>query len=153
MKKSIKDISLTGKKVLVRVDYNVPLKNGSVADNARIAASLPTIRYLLEQNCALILMSHLGRPDGVAKPEFSLKPAADELAKLLGKPVTLAKDCIGAEVENAAKALKPGQILMLENVRFHKEEDDKKDVEGRKAFAKKLASLAEIYVNDAFGTA
>lgn len=153
MKKSIKDIALKDKKVLVRVDYNVPLKNGAVADNARIAASLPTLRYLLEQNCAVILMSHLGRPDGVAKPEFSLKAAAEELAKLLGKPVTLAKDCIGADVENAAKALKSGQILMLENVRFHKEEDDKKDVAGRKAFAKKLAALAEVYVNDAFGTA
>jgi len=152
-KKSIQDIDLKGKKVIVRVDYNVPIKNGKISDNARIAASLPTIKHLLGQECAIILMSHLGRPDGEKKPEFSLQPTAVELSRLLGKPVAMAPDCVGPEVEKLALALKPGEILMLENVRYYKAEDDKKDKEGRKAFAKRLASLAQVYVNDAFGTA
>jgi phosphoglycerate kinase len=152
-KKTLKDLDLDGKKVLVRVDYNVPLKNGQVSDPARIVGSLDTIRYLLEHKCAVILMSHLGRPDGEKKPEFSLKPCADTLSTLLKMPVKMAPDSVGSEVEKMASALKSSEILMLENVRFYKAEDDKKDAEGRKAYAKKLASLAQIYVNDAFGTA
>jgi len=148
-KKTVKDIDLKGKRVLMRVDFNVPMKDGSVSDDKRIKASLPTIQYVLEQNAALILMSHLGRPKGTGfDAEFSLKAAAEALSKLLGKPVKMAPDCIGPEVEAMAQALKPGQVLMLENVRFHKEEE-KNDVE----FAKKLAALGEVYVNDAFGSA
>jgi 3-phosphoglycerate kinase len=152
-KKSIKDIDLKNKKVIMRADFNVPIKDGVITDNARITAALPTIKYILEQNASLIIMSHLGRPKGEKKPEFSLKPVAAELEKLLDKKVIMADDCIGDTVKNAADELKAGEIMMLENVRFYKEEDTKTDVEGRKAFAKKLASLAEVYVNDAFGTA
>ena len=152
-KKTIKDINLKNKKVIMRVDFNVPIKAGKISDNARITAALPSIKYILEQNASLIIMSHLGRPDGAPNPEYSLKPAADELSKLLGQKIIMAQDCIGPEVKKMAAALKPKEILMLENVRFHKQEDDKKDKDGRKAFAKELASLAEIYVNDAFGTA
>jgi len=148
-KKTVKDIDLKGKRVLMRVDFNVPMKDGAVSDDKRIKASRPTIQYVLEQNAALILMSHLGRPKGTGfDAEFSLKAAAEALSKLLGKPVKMAPDCIGPEVEAMAQALKPGQVLMLENVRFHKEEE-KNDVE----FAKKLAALGEVYVNDAFGSA
>jgi phosphoglycerate kinase len=147
-KKTVRDIDLKGKRVLMRVDFNVPMANGAVTDDKRIRAALPTIQYVLEQGASLILMSHLGRPKGGPDPEFSLQAAADALSKLLGKPVQMAPDCIGPEVEALAKALKPGDVLMLENVRFHKEEE-KNDLE----FAKKLAVLGEVYVNDAFGSA
>jgi phosphoglycerate kinase len=147
-KKTIEDIDLKGKKVLVRVDFNVPLKDGGVGDDTRIRAALPTIEYLLKQNAAVILCSHLGRPKGGPDPKYSLKPVADYLAKLLKKPVAFAPDCIGPEAEAAAKALKPGEMLVLENTRFHPEEE-KNDM----GMAKQMASLAEVFVNDAFGTA
>ena len=147
-KKTVKDISLKGKRVLMRVDFNVPMQGGVVIDDKRIRASLPTIQYVLEQGAALILMSHLGRPKGGPDPEFSLKAAADALGKLLGRAVKMAPNCVGPEVEALAQALRPGDVLMLENVRFHKEEE-KNDPD----FAKKLAALGEVYVNDAFGSA
>ena len=148
-KKTVKDIDLKGKKVLVRCDFNVPMdEERNITDNTRIVAALPTIKYLLEENCAVILCSHLGRPKGEFKPEFSLKPVAKELSKLLDKEVIMANDVIGEDATSKAKALQPGQILLLENVRFHREETDNDE-----EFSKKLASMAEIYVNDAFGTA
>jgi phosphoglycerate kinase len=147
-KKTVKDIDLKGKRVIMRVDFNVPMDKGVVTDDKRIKASLPTIKYVLEQGASLILMSHLGRPKGGFDPEFSLKPASEVLAGHLGKSVQMAPDCIGPEVEKLAKALKPGEILMLENTRFHPEEE-KNDLE----LAKKMAALADIYVNDAFGSA
>ena len=147
-KKTVKDIDLKGKRVIMRVDFNVPMDKGVVTDDKRIKASLPTIKYVLDQSAALILMSHLGRPKGGPDPEFSLKPAAEVLAGHLGKPVQMAPDCVGPEVEKMAKALKPGDVLMLENTRFHPEEE-KNDLE----LAKKMAALADIYVNDAFGSA
>ena len=148
-KKTVKDIDLKGKKVFVRCDFNVPMdENQNITDNTRIKAALPTIKYLLEQKCKIILASHLGRPKGEVKPELSLKPVAKELSKLLGKEVIMANDVIGDDATNKAENLKEGEILLLENVRFHKEETDN-DPE----FAKKLASMAEIFVNDAFGTA
>ncbi len=122
-KKTVRDIDLKGKRVLMRVDFNVPMKDGAVTDDKRIRASLPTIQYVLEQGASLILMSHLGRPKGGPDPEFSLKAAAEALGKLLERPVRMAPDCVGPEVESMAKALKPGEVLMLENVRFHKEEE------------------------------
>ena len=148
-KKTVKDIDLKGKKVFVRCDFNVPMdENQNITDNTRIVAALPTIKYLLEQNCKLVLASHLGRPKGEFKPEFSLAPVAKELSKLLGQEVIMAKDVIGEDAMTKAANLKEGEILLLENVRFHKEETDN-DPE----FCKKLASMAEVYVNDAFGTA
>ena len=148
-KKTVKDIDLKGKKVFVRCDFNVPMdENQNITDNARIVGALPTIKYLLEQNCKIILASHLGRPKGEVKPEFSLAPVAKELSKLLGQEVIMAKDVIGEDACEKAANLKEGEILLLENVRFHKEETDN-DPE----FCKKLASMAEVYVNDAFGTA
>jgi phosphoglycerate kinase len=146
-KKTIRDIELSGKKVLVRVDYNVPLdKSGAISDDTRIVATLPTLKYLLEQQAAVILAAHLGRPKGTTAPEFSLAPVAKRLAKLLDKEVLLAADCVGPAVEAMAKALKPGQVLLLENLRFHAEEE-KNDP----AFSRQLAALAEVFVNDAFG--
>ncbi len=149
MKKTVKDVDVRSKRVLVRVDYNVPLDaQGNVSDDKRITASLPTIRYLLEQGARIILCSHLGRPKGEVKKEFSLAPVAKRLKELLPNVnIYFASDCIGEEAQQKAAALKDGEILLLENLRFHKEEE-KNDPE----FAKKLASLAEIYVNDAFGT-
>ena len=148
-KKTVKDIDLKGKKVFVRCDFNVPMdENQNITDNTRIKAALPTIKYLLEQNCKIILASHLGRPKGEVKPEYSLKPVAKELSKLLEKEVIMANDVIGEDATTKATNLKEGEILLLENVRFHREETDN-DPE----FAKKLASMAEIFVNDAFGTA
>jgi phosphoglycerate kinase len=148
-KKSIKDIDLKGKRVVMRVDFNVPMANGVVTDDKRIRASLPTIQYILDQGASLVLMSHLGRPKGTGfDPEFSLKPASEALAKLLGRPVQMAPDCVGVETETMAKALKPGEVLLLENVRFHKEEE-KNDP----AFAKQLAALGDVYCCDAFGSA
>ena len=148
-KKTIRDIDLENKKVLVRCDFNVPMdENKNITDNARIVAALPTIKYLLENNCAIILCSHLGRPKGEFKPEFSLKPVAKELSKLLNKEVIMANDVIGEDAKKKADELRNGEIMLLENVRFHREETDN-DPE----FSKQLASLAEIYINDAFGAA
>ncbi len=147
-KKTVKDIDLKGKRVLMRVDFNVPMADGKVTDDKRIKAALPTIKYVLEQGASLLLMSHLGRPKGGPDPEFSLKAASEALASLLGKPVQMAPDCVGAEVEAMAKALKPGDVLMLENTRFHKGEE-KNDLD----LAKQMAALGEVYVNDAFGSA
>lgn len=147
-KKTIEDIAVNGKKALVRCDFNVPLADGVITDDTRITASLPTIQYLLEQGSAVILCSHLGRPKNGFEPEFSMKPVAERLSQLLGLDVQLASDVIGEDATAKAAALKPGEVLLLENVRFHKEET-KNDRE----FSKKLAGLAELYVNDAFGTA
>jgi phosphoglycerate kinase len=147
-KKTIRDIDVNGKKVLVRVDFNVPLKDGLVGDDTRIRAALPTIEYLLKHGAAVILCSHLGRPKGGPDPKFSLKPVAEHLSKLMGKPVKFAEDCIGEPAEKAAAGLKKGEVLVLENTRFYPGEE-KNDLD----LAKKLASLADIYVNDAFGTA
>jgi phosphoglycerate kinase len=147
-KKTVKDIDLKGKRVLMRVDFNVPMQDGKVTDDKRIKASLPTIQYVLAQGASLVLMSHLGRPKGGPNPEFSLKAASEALAGLLGKPVQMAPDCVGPEVEKTAKALKPGDVLMLENTRFHAGEE-KNDLD----LAKQMAALGEVYVNDAFGSA
>jgi phosphoglycerate kinase len=147
-KKSITDVDVKGKRVLVRVDYNVPIKEDKVVDDTRIVAAMPTVNYLLEHGAAVILFSHLGRPKGGPDPKFSLKPVAAHLSGLLGKPVAFADDCVGPVAEAAARSLKPGEILVLENTRFHPEEE-KNDLE----LAKKMASLADIYVNDAFGSA
>jgi phosphoglycerate kinase len=147
-KKTVKDIDLKGKRVLMRVDFNVPMQAGKVTDDKRIKASLPTIQYVLAQGAALILMSHLGRPKGGPDPEFSLKAASEVLAGLLGKPVQMAPDCVGPEVEKMANALKPGDVLMLENTRFHAGEE-KNDLD----LAKQMAVLGDVYVNDAFGSA
>jgi len=148
-KKTIRDIQVAGKRVLVRVDFNVPLDaEGHITDDTRIKAAIPTIRYLLDQGAAVILMSHLGRPNGQVVESMRLTPVAQRLSELLGRPVQMAPDCVGPEVEALAKALQPGQVLLLENLRFHKEEE-KNDPN----FARQLASLGDIYVNDAFGTA
>ncbi|OVE80777.1 phosphoglycerate kinase [bacterium M21] len=155
-KKTIDDVNLKDKKVIVRVDFNVPLNaEGVITDDTRIQAALPTIKKILGEGAALILMSHLGRPKGEAKPELSLKVAADYLSKLLGQDITMAPDCIGAEVKALAADLKAGEILMLENTRYHAAEDTKKEElkEAQQEMAKELASLADVYVNDAFGTA
>ena len=148
-KKTIRDIQVAGKRVLVRVDFNVPLDAElHITDDTRIKAAIPTIQYLLDQEAAVILMSHLGRPKGQVVDTMRLTPVAQRLSELLGRPVQMAADCVGPEVEALAKALRPGQVLLLENLRFHKEEE-KNDLD----FARQLASLGEIYVNDAFGTA
>src|SRR5215472_4253158 len=142
-KKTIRDIDVAGKRVLVRVDFNVPLDtNQQITDDTRIKAALPTIRYLLDQGAAVILMSHLGRPDGKVVERLRLAPVAQRLGELLGKHVETSADCVGPEVEAQAKALQPGQVLLLENLRFHKEEE-KNDPE----FARQLASLGDVYVN------
>mgnify|MGYP004662018211 FL=1 len=149
-KKTVRDIDVTGKKVLVRCDFNVPLdkETGKITDNRRIRAAIPTIEYLIDHNAKVILCSHLGRPKGEFNLKYSLKPVAEELSKLLGKEVKLAKDVIGEDAEKLTSEIKEGEVVLLENVRFHKEEE-----ENNPEFAKKLASFAEIYVNDAFGTA
>ena len=160
-KKTIRDIDVNGKRVLMRVDFNVPLKDGKITDATRIEAALPSIRYILKNGGKLVLMSHLGRPDGKAAPEFSLKPAALKLADLLGQPVPLAPDCIGADARKIVDNLKAGEVVMLENVRYHAEEEllnkYKKQDDATKAkidaFVKELASFGDVYVNDAFGTA
>ncbi|HPJ56699.1 MAG TPA: phosphoglycerate kinase [Kiritimatiellia bacterium] len=168
-KKTLKDVELGGKRVVMRVDFNVPIKGGVIGDDTRVQAALPSIRYVLEHGASLVLMSHLGRPKGKGyETDFSLKPVAEHLAKLLEKPVAFAADCLAADAE--AAALKPGEVLVLENTRFYKEEeakvkktDDMTDEElkakkaelkdRQKAMAQKLASYGEIFVNDAFGTA
>lgn len=148
-KKTVRDVDLTNKRVIMRADFNVPLKNGEITDDTRIRAALPTIKYILEQaGTSLILMSHLGRPKGEVKPELSLKPVAARLSRLLGIDVQMAPDSTGPEVEKMAAALGHGQVLLLENLRFNGKEK-KNDPE----HARKLASLAEVYINDAFGTA
>lgn len=153
MKKSVKDIDLTNKKIIMRVDFNVPLQEGKISDDTRIRAALPTIKYILEQNgTSLILMSHLGRPKGQVKPELSLKPVAIRLSELIGKEVKMLDDSVGEKVEKACSSMNTGDIILLENLRFH-EEEDSKDEEMRSGFAKKLSELADVYVNDAFGTA
>lgn len=148
-KKTIRDINLEGKKVLVRCDFNVPLdENFNITDNRRIVGALPTIKYLLEKNCKVILCSHLGRPKGEVKKEFSLAPVAKELSRLLGKEVKLANDIIGESAKELTSNMNNGDIVLLENVRF-----DAREEANDKEFAKELANMAEIYVNDAFGTA
>lgn len=147
-KATVKDINLNGKKILVRVDFNVPIKDGKITDNLRIREALPTINYLLEHNCTAILMSHMGRPKGKVVEDLRLNLVGEELSKLLERPVLKLNECIGAEVEEKIKGAKSGDVILLENLRFHPEEE-KNDPE----FAKKLASLGEIYVNDAFGSA
>jgi phosphoglycerate kinase len=147
-KKTIRDIDVRGKRVLVRVDFNVPLDQGKVADDTRIRAALPTIQYLMEHGARVILMSHLGRPKGKVKEELRLTPVAERLSELLDKPVAMAVDCVGEEVETAVDRLRPGDVLLLENLRFHPGEEAN-DPE----FVSRLVSLGQVYVNDAFGTA
>jgi len=147
-KKLINDVDVEGLRVLARVDFNVPIKDGMVTDDTRIRAALPTINYVLDHGGALILCSHLGRPKGGPDPEFSMRPTADKLSELLGKPVAFAEDCIGPKAEEAAKKLQPADVLVLENTRFH-DGEKKNDPE----MAKQLASLADLYINDAFGSA
>ena len=147
-KKTIRDVDVAGKRVLVRVDFNVPLADGKVADDTRIRAALPTIQYLLDHGAAVILMSHLGRPKGKVVPELRMDPVAARLSELLGRPVRKLDDCVGPEVEAVCRALSPGEVVLLENTRFHPEERANDP-----AFAAQLASLGDLYVNDAFGTA
>jgi phosphoglycerate kinase len=147
-KKTIRDIDVKGKRVLVRVDFNVPLKDGAVADDTRIVAALPTINYLLEKGAALILCSHLGRAKGKVVPELRMDPVAARLSELLGRPVKKLDDCVGSAVETAAQAMKPGDVILLENTRFHAEE-----TANDAGFAKQIAGLADTFVNDAFGAA
>ena len=147
-KKTIRDIDVRGRRVLVRVDFNVPLDQGKVADDTRIRAALPTIQYLMEHGARVILMSHLGRPKGKVKEELRLTPVAERLSELLDKPVAMAVDCVGEEVETAVDRLRPGDVLLLENLRFHPGEEAN-DPE----FVSRLAALGQVYVNDAFGTA
>lgn len=149
-KKTVRDISVTGKRVLCRVDFNVPIKGGKITDDARIRAALPTIQYLIGKGARVILMSHLGRPDGEKDPAFSLAPTAERLSELLGRPVTMLPDSVGPQVTAAVMAMKDGDVVMLENVRFHVGET-KQDKDPQ--FVRDLASLGEVYVNDAFGTA
>ena len=147
-KKTVRDVEVQGKRVVMRVDFNVPLKGGQITDDTRITAALPTIQYLIERGASLVLMSHLGRPKGEVHPEFSLQPVAARLSELLGQAIRLAPDCIGPEVEEMAAGLEPGQVLLLENTRFHKGEE-KNDPE----MGQQLARLGDLYVNDAFGAA
>ena len=146
MKRSLTDYPLAGKRALVRVDFNVPLEDGRVVDDTRIRAALPTISYLLDQGCPVVLMSHLGRPKGQVVDGLRMAPVAARLAELLGRPVATADDCVGPAAAQAAAALKPGDVLLLENLRFHAEETGNDP-----AFAKQLAALGDVYVNDAFG--
>ena len=147
-KKNIEDIDVSGKRVLVRCDFNVPIAEGKIQNDTRIQAALPTIRYLMAHHARVILCSHLGRPKGKVDPQYSLAPVAARLSELLGVEVKMAKDVVGESAQSLAAGLQDGEVMLLENVRFHKEETDNDP-----AFAKELASLAEIYVNDAFGTA
>lgn len=147
-KKTVKDIDIKGKRIIMRVDFNVPMDKGVVTDDKRIKAALPTIKYCIEQGASVLLMSHLGRPKGGPDAEFSLKAASEVLAGHLGKPVIMAPDCVGPEVEKIAANLKPGDVVMLENTRFYPGEE-KNDLD----LAKKMAALADIYVDDAFGSA
>jgi phosphoglycerate kinase len=148
MKKTVRDIDVQGKRVLVRVDFNVPIQNGQITDDRRIRESLPTIQYLLEHGAKVILMSHLGRPKGKRDPQYSLRPVAERLSELLHRPVRFLDDCVGEAVEAAVQAMAPGEVVLLENLRFHPEEEANDP-----ALAQALARLGEIYVNDAFGSA
>lgn len=147
-KKTIRDYDFHGKRALVRVDFNVPIKDGKVGDDTRIQAALPTLNYLLDQGASLVLCSHLGRPKGGPAPEFSMRPVAEHLSKVMNRPVAFSEECIGPKAEKAASALKPGDILVLENTRFYPGET-KNDPE----MARQLAALADVFVNDAFGSA
>jgi phosphoglycerate kinase len=147
-KKTVKDVDVNGKRVLVRVDFNVPMEAGSVTDDRRIRAALPTIRYLLDHGAGVVLMSHLGRPKDAPDPKFKLDAAGVRLSELLDRPVKKLDDCVGAEVEQAVQAMQPGDVILLENTRFHKEEK-----KNEPAFAAQLAKLGQVYVNDAFGSA
>jgi phosphoglycerate kinase len=159
----IEDLDLDGKRVIMRVDFNVPLKDGKVENDKRLRAALPSIQYVLDQGASLVLMSHLGRPNGQASDELSLAPVAARLSELLGRPVKQLDDCVGADVEAACAALKPGEVVLLQNLRFHIEEEGKvknddgsstkADPEAVKAFRASLSKLGDVYVNDAFGTA
>lgn len=146
--RTLKSIDVSGKRVLMRADFNVPLKDGTITDDTRIKAALESIRYILDNGASLVLMSHLGRPKGERKAEFSLKPVATRLGELLDKSVTMADDCVGESVKAQAAALQPGEVLLLENVRFYKEE-----TANEPTFSKKLAEMGDLFVNDAFGTA
>jgi phosphoglycerate kinase len=147
-KTPIKDLDIEGKRVFIRVDFNVPIKEGKVDDDTRIRAALPTIQFAIQNNARVILASHLGRPKGERVEKYSLSPVAQHLSGLLGKPVAFATDCVGAEVESRVSAMQDGDVLLLENLRFHKEEEKNDD-----AFAQQLAKLCDVYVNDAFGAA
>ncbi|HAV78365.1 MAG TPA: phosphoglycerate kinase, partial [Anaerolineae bacterium] len=147
-KKTVKDIDIKNKRILMRVDFNVPMADGKVTDDKRIRAALPTIQYVLEQGASLILMSHLGRPKSASDSNFSLRPASEVLSTLIERSVKMAPDCVGADVEAMAKALQPGEVLMLENTRFHAGEE-----ENDPALAGQMAALADVFVNDAFGSA
>jgi len=148
MKKTLRDLDVQGKRVLVRVDFNVPMQNGQITDDRRIQESLPTIQSLLERGAKVILMSHLGRPKGTREPQYSLRPVAERLSELLGRPVRFLEDCVGEAVEQAVQAMAPGEVALLENLRFHPEEEAN-DAD----FARALARLGDLYVNDAFGSA
>ncbi len=147
-KLSIRDLELAGKRVFIRVDFNVPLEGGKVTDDTRITSAIPTIQYAMDKGAKVILASHLGRPKGQRNPKYTLRPVADHLARLLGMPVTMAADCIGEKAEATVAAMKEGDIVLLENVRFYAEEEANDP-----GFAAKLAALCDVYVNDAFGTA
>jgi len=159
----IEDLALAGKRVVMRVDFNVPVKDGKVENDKRLRASLPSIKYVLDKGASLVLMSHLGRPDGQKNPKYSLEPVSKRLAELLGKPVKFVSDCVGPDVEKACAALKPGELVLLENLRFHIEEEGKvkkedgssvkANPEAVNAFRASLTKLGDVYVNDAFGTA
>lgn len=162
-KLTVKDLELKDKRVFIRVDFNVPLDGKTITSNQRIVAALPTIKYVLEHNPRyVVLASHLGRPNGERNEKYSLAPVAKELQTLLGKPVTFLNDCVGAEVDSAVKASAPGSVILLENLRYHIEEEGSRKVDGKKEkaspeavtkFRKELSSLADVYINDAFGTA
>ncbi|MEM7012754.1 MAG: phosphoglycerate kinase [Verrucomicrobiota bacterium] len=152
-KKHVKDLNVQGKRVLVRVDFNVPLDGKTITNDARIKAALPTINHLVEKGAKVILMSHLNRPKGQRVPEFSLAPVAQRLGELISAPVKFVEDCVGDEVSAAAGALAEGEVLLLENTRYYSAEDTKKDDDAKEAFAKQLAENGDLFVNDAFGTA
>src|ERR1043166_5856397 len=147
-KLSIRDLELSGKRVFIRVDFNVPIKEGRVDDDTRIRAAIPTINYAIDEGARVILASHLGRPKGERVDKYSLRPVAEHLSQLLDRPVAFAEDCVGPQAESKVNALADGDVLLLENLRFHAEEEKNED-----NFAKQLASLCDVYVNDAFGTA